>query len=54
MAQMARNATDDASRYSRQLRYVFHGRDDKFCSTFDQILRSSGVLYLISAAKSQF
>jgi putative transposase len=43
MAQMARNATDDASGCLRQVRYVLHDRDTKFCTSFNQILDSGGV-----------
>src|ERR1051325_9987113 len=34
MEQIARNAVDEDSRYLRQIRYVLHDRDSKFCASF--------------------
>jgi hypothetical protein len=35
MLQMARNATDESSRFLRGQRYVLHDRDMKFCAEFN-------------------
>ena len=43
MQQIARNATDDASGYLREERYVLHDRDTKFCAAFRSTLVSGGV-----------
>ena len=43
MAQIARNAVDETSGHLRQSRYLLHDRDAKFCSAFDDVLRSGGV-----------
>ena len=43
MEQMARNATDESTGCLRELRYVLHDRDTKFCASFRLILRAGGV-----------
>ena len=43
MRQMARNATDESSGFLRGQRYLLHDRDTKFCATFLDVLRSSGI-----------
>src|SRR6266850_3476248 len=43
MLQMARNATDESSSFLRGQRYLLHDRDTKFCATFLDVLRSSGI-----------
>jgi hypothetical protein len=43
MEQMARNATDESTGCLRELRYVLHDRDTKFCASFRSILRAGGV-----------
>ena len=43
MEQMARNATDERTGCLRELRYVLHDRDTKFCASFRSILRAAGV-----------
>jgi hypothetical protein len=40
--EMARNATDENSGFLRDLRYLLHERDTKFCAAFLNVLRSSG------------
>jgi len=41
--QMARNATDEGSRFLQGVSYLLHDRDTKFCATFLDFLRSSGI-----------
>jgi hypothetical protein len=41
---MARNAVDVTSGGLRRCRYVLHDRDAKFCTAFDELLASEGVL----------
>jgi putative transposase len=43
MAQMARNATDENSGFLHGQRYLLHDRDTKFCATFLDVMRSSGI-----------
>jgi transposase InsO family protein len=43
MLQMARNATDEHSGFLLGQRYVLHDRDTKFCASFQEVLRSSGI-----------
>ncbi len=43
MEQIARNAVDEDSGYLRQIRYVLHDRDSKFCASFKAILKTGGV-----------
>jgi transposase InsO family protein len=43
MAQMARNAIDEASGRLRQHRYVLHDHDTKFCTEFRKTLAAGGV-----------
>jgi putative transposase len=43
MEQMARNATDESTACLRELRYVLHDRDTKFCASFRSIMRAGGV-----------
>src|SRR5262245_45845921 len=43
MGQIARNAIDDSSRHLRQVRYVLHDRNTKFCASFQATLASAGV-----------
>ena len=43
MEQMARNATDESTGCLRELRYVLHDRDTKFCASFRSIMRAGGV-----------
>jgi len=52
MTQMARKAVDETSGCLRQLRYVLHDRDTKFCKAFDDILRSGGAQCLTLPARS--
>lgn len=40
---MARNATDESSGGLRDLRYLLHDRDTKFCAAFLDVLRSGGI-----------
>jgi putative transposase len=43
MLQMAGNATDETSGFLRGQKYVLHDRDTKFCASFREVLRSSGI-----------
>jgi len=43
MRQIARNAIDESSGHLRQVRYVLHDRDTKFCAAFQATLRRAGV-----------
>ena len=43
MVQMARNATHDSSGFLRDMRYLLHDRDTKFCAAFLDVLRSNGI-----------
>src|SRR5258705_9450196 len=43
MLQMARNATDESSGFLLGQRYLLHHRDTKFCATFLDVMRSSGI-----------
>src|ERR1044071_7371664 len=52
MEQIARNAVDEDSRYLRQIRYVLHDRDSKFCASFRAILKTSGVTCVTLPPKS--
>src|SRR6476646_8134615 len=52
MEQVARNALDDASGHLRQVRYVLHDRDTKFCASFTTTLASGGVKCIALPARS--
>jgi len=52
MEQIARNAVDEDSGYLRQIRYVLHDRDSKFCASFRAILKTSGVTCVTLPPKS--
>jgi transposase InsO family protein len=52
MQQMARNATDESQGYLKQLRYVLHDRDTKFCASFRSILKAGGIRPLTLPARS--
>jgi putative transposase len=52
MEQMARNATDETSGCLRQLRYILHDRDTKFCTSFRSILTTGGVQALTLPPRS--
>jgi hypothetical protein len=55
MEQMARNAIDESSGHLRQVRYVLHDRDTKFCASFRATLATAGIECLNSAAaQSEF
>jgi len=41
MEQIARNAVDEDWGYLRQIRYVLHDRDSKFCASFRAILKTA-------------
>ena len=43
MEQMARNVTDERTGCLRNIRYVLHDRDTKFCASFEAILKSAGI-----------
>jgi putative transposase len=43
MEQVARNAIDEASGHLRNVRYVLHDRDTKFCASFRATLATAGV-----------
>jgi transposase InsO family protein len=43
MEQMARNAIDEDSGYLRQLRYLLHDRDTKFCASFRNLIATGNV-----------
>jgi hypothetical protein len=43
MEQMARNATDESTGCLRDIRYVLHDRDTKFCAWFESIMTAAGV-----------
>jgi putative transposase len=43
MRQIARNAIDESSGHLRQVRYVLHDRDTKFCAAFQATLATAGV-----------
>ena len=52
MAQIARNAIDEASGNLHQLRYVLHDRDTKFCASFRAILATGNVKCLTLPPRS--
>jgi len=52
MLQMVRNATDENSGFLRGQRYLLHDRDTKFCASFLDVLRSSGIRPLALPPKS--
>jgi putative transposase len=52
MAQMGRIAIDETSGYLRQLRYLLHDRDTKFCKEFQETLAAGGVKCLRLTAHS--
>ena len=52
MEQMARNVTDESTGCLRDLRYVLHDRDTKFCASFQSILTAAGVKPLKLPARS--
>ncbi len=43
MQQIARNAVDEDSGYLREVQYVLHDRDSKFCASFQTIMKTAGV-----------
>jgi putative transposase len=52
MEQIARNAVDPETGHLRDQRFVLHGRDTKFCTSFRSILESEGVKCLALPAPS--
>jgi putative transposase len=52
MEQMARNATDETTGYLRNIRYILHDRDAKFCASYESIVTGSGVKSLKLPARS--
>jgi transposase InsO family protein len=52
MEQMARNVTDESTGCLRDIRYVLHDRDSKFCASFESILTAVGVKPLKLPARS--
>jgi len=52
MEQMARNVTDESTGCLRDIRYVLHDRDTKFCTSFESILTAAGVKPLKLPARS--
>ena len=52
MEQMARNVTDESTGCLRNIRYVLHHRDTKFCASFEAILTSTGIKPLKLPARS--
>jgi putative transposase len=52
MEQMARNITDESTGCLRDIRYVLHDRDAKFCASFESILTAAGVRPLKLPARS--
>ncbi len=52
MEQMARNATDESTGCLREVRYVLHDRDTKFCPSFESILTAGGVKAVRLPARS--
>jgi putative transposase len=49
---MARNVTDESTGCLRDIRYVLHDRDTKFCDSFESILMAAGVKPLKLPARS--
>ena len=49
---MARNVTDESMGCLRDIRYVLHDRDTKFCTSFESILTAAGVKPLKLPARS--
>ena len=52
MEQMARNVTDESTGCLRDIRYVLHDRDTKFCASFESNLTAAGVKPLKLPARS--
>lgn len=52
MEQIARNALDADSGYLRQIRYVLHDRDSKFCASFKATLKTAGVTCVVLPPQS--
>lgn len=52
MVQMARNAVDDVDGALLRTRFALHDRDTKFCSSFQTILKSSGVQPILLPPRS--
>jgi hypothetical protein len=52
MEQVARNAIDEASGHLRQVRYVLHDRDTKFCASFRATLPTAGVKCIMLPPRS--
>jgi putative transposase len=50
--QMARNVTDESTGCLRDIHYVLHDRDTKFCASFESILTVAGVKPLKLPARS--
>ena len=43
MIQMARNGIDEGSGFLRDMRYLLHDQDTKFCAAFQDVLRSNEI-----------
>lgn len=52
MIQMARNAVDDIDGALLRTRFALHDRDTKFCSSFQTMLKSSGVQPILLPPRS--
>jgi putative transposase len=52
MVQMARRAVDDIDGRLLPIRFVLHDRDSKFCTSFQNTLRSAGIHPLSLPARS--
>jgi putative transposase len=52
MRQIARNAIDESCGHLRQIRYVLHDRDTKFCAPFQATLTTAGVHCLVLPPRS--
>ena len=52
MAQIARNAIDEASGCVREYRYLLHDRDTKFCASFRAMLATGNVKCLALPPRS--
>jgi hypothetical protein len=53
IAQVARNATMQNSKYRNGCRYLLHDHDQKFCREFRETLAAGGVKYLPLPARSR-
>ena len=52
MEQMARNVSDASTGCLRDIRYVLHDRDTKFCASFESILTAAGITPVKLPARS--